>query len=303
MNRRQLEFFLAVAQFGTATAAALALDTTQPRVSREIGLLEKRWGGRLFERTGRGLQLSPLGRRMVPEVQALLGQYERMEQVARDAAGQVTGKVHLGMVPSIAQCVLAPLLEDLAQRAPGIQLQCSEGFSGHLDELLAAGRIDIGLFNRYGRRLRSTDELVGRDAAFLVGRAGDRLLEARTLDFAQLAGLPLIVAPHPNDIRSALDRYARQLGIALSVVLEVDNLRSMKEACLAGHGYAILSSLGVQAEIRGGMLAGTKLVRPQLPRTAVISVSTRRPQSLACRFVWSRLKAIAPALIVSSYGS
>jgi LysR family nitrogen assimilation transcriptional regulator len=303
MNRRQLDFFLAVVQFGTTTAAAVALNTSQPHVSREIGLLEKRWGGRLFERTGRGLQLSALGERMAPEVRALISQYERMEQLARDASGQVTGKVHLGLVPSIAEAVTAALLADLAQCAPGIRLQISEGFSGHLDELLAASRIDIGIFNRYGRRLRSTDDLVGRDVALLVGQADDKLLASKNFDFVRLAGLPLIVPPYPNDIRGVLDRHARLLGIELSIALEVDNLRSMKEACLAGHGYTILSSLGVQNDILSGALAGTKLVRPLLPRTAIISVSTRRPQSLACRFVWMRLRALAPTLIVPTYGS
>jgi LysR family nitrogen assimilation transcriptional regulator len=301
MYNRQLEYFLAISKLGSATAAAKELDTAQPLVSRQIGLLEKRWGGRLFERNGRGLELSAFGERMLPEVEALLALARRVELSASEVAGVVSGKVHVGIVPSIARELTPALFQELVRAAPLVKLQMSEGFSGQLDEQLIAGRIDIAVLNRYGRKVRPQDDVVGRDVALLVGRSGDELLRGPTINFQRLAGLPLVLPSVPNEFRLLLDQHARRLGFELNVVLEVDNLRAMKESALAGYGYTVLSSLGVYEDMRQGVLACIQIVRPSLPRTTVLGVGTHRPLSLAGRLVLAKLHALAPRLARSSY--
>ncbi len=72
MNFKHLHTFLQVADMKSLSRAAIALDTAQSLVSRQVALLEGAWGRRLFDRTGRGMVLSEFGQRMYPEMQITL---------------------------------------------------------------------------------------------------------------------------------------------------------------------------------------------------------------------------------------
>jgi LysR family transcriptional regulator, nitrogen assimilation regulatory protein len=139
MNLKQLQSFQRVAEHGSLARAAVATDLAESLISRQIAALEREWGDRLFERTGRGMLLSDFGRRMLPEVRAALDQVEHLGGLAREAAGVPTGTVHVGVLPSLAGQLLPLLLADLRGSAPAVTLHATEGFSGSLDEQPAAG--------------------------------------------------------------------------------------------------------------------------------------------------------------------
>lgn len=78
MNLKQLQTFVLVADLGSLSRAATAMDMAPSLVSRQIGQLEGEWGDRLFERTGRGMALSDFGRRMLGEAKLVLDQVQRL---------------------------------------------------------------------------------------------------------------------------------------------------------------------------------------------------------------------------------
>ena len=78
LDLSRLLLFAKVAELGSLTRAAVAMDTLQSAVSRRIAALERDCGGRLFHRTGRGVTLTDLGRRVLPAVTTLLADAERL---------------------------------------------------------------------------------------------------------------------------------------------------------------------------------------------------------------------------------
>ena len=72
MDFAQLDLFARVASLGSLTKAAVVLDSTTSAISRQLTMLEKEWGGQLFHRTGRGVTLTELGKKVLPKVESLL---------------------------------------------------------------------------------------------------------------------------------------------------------------------------------------------------------------------------------------
>ncbi|WP_422649797.1 LysR family transcriptional regulator [Cupriavidus sp. H18C1] len=297
MNLKQLETLALVAELGSLSRAARTLGVAQSLVSRGIGQLEAEWGDRLFERTGRGVVLSEFGRRVMPQVELLLAQSARLRDEIKDSAGVPSGVVRIGVLSSMARQLVARLFESLRARAPGVRLHFTEGFSGQLDEQLASGRLDIAVISRYGPAARQDEDVMGQVATYLVCAAGHPLARRRRIALRELAGLPLVLPPAPNGLRSILDQHARQLGIALDIVLEVESLATMKDVAMGGHAMTILPMLGVDEEVRNGRLAVIEIVEPALPRTIAIGLTRHHPLSRAARLVLAELHTLVPALL------
>ncbi|WP_454736171.1 LysR family transcriptional regulator [Cupriavidus necator] len=300
MNIKQLETLALVIEVGSLSRAAKSLGVAQSLVSRTIGQLESEWGDRLFDRTGRGVVLSEFGRRIYPHVQLLLAQSARLQDEVKDAAGVPSGVVRIGMLPSMGRRLVAALFEDMRAGAPGVRLHVAEGFSGQLDEHLASGRLDMAVINRYGHGPRQDEDVLGQVGTYLVCTTTHPLARRPTVLFRELAGLPLVLPPAPNGLRSILDQHGRQQGISLDVVLEVESMATMKEVASGGHAMTILPFLGVEQEVRSGQLAAVEIVEPRLPRSITIGVTRHHPLSRASRLVLSRLHELVPALLQSS---
>lgn len=296
MNLKHLAAFVQVAELQSLARAAVASDTAASLVSRQIALLEAEWGGKLFDRTGRGMVLSDFGLRMLPEVQQLMEQLGRLDAAAREAAGVLTGTVRLGVLPSMSRQLLPALFADVRQHAPDVRLHVVEGFSGDLDEALASGRLDMTVVNRYGASLRGEDALGTVDTC-LVGRPGASVFCAATVPFRALAGLPLVLPATPNGLRATLDQLARRHRIQLDVAMEVDTGTAMKDVALSGHAFTLLPLMAVKAEHEAGLLAAARIVRPGIVRTIALSLGRRRPLSKAARMVAGRVRQLATSLL------
>ena len=297
MNLKQLQTFALVANLGSLSRAAKALDIAQSLVSRHLAQLESEWGDRLFERTGRGVVLTDFGRRVQPDIGLLLSQADRLQVVVKETAGVLTGTVHVGVLPSMSRQLLPMLFNDLSITAPAVRLHVTEGFSGSLDEQLGSGRLDMIVVNRYGAAAPRGEDALGVVDTFLVGRPDHSAFQNRIFHFRRLAGLPLVLPSTPNGLRSTLDHIAREQHVSLNVVMEVDTNTAMMDVAASGHALTILPMLAVQDECREGRLAAVRISRPFLKRTIALSFSKQRPVSKAARLVGSRLRMLTTKLL------
>ena len=293
MNLKQLETFALVAELGSLSRAATTLDAAPSLVSRQIALLEKEWGDRLFERTGRGMALSDFGKRMLQEIRTVLRQVERLRSVATDSAGVLTGTVHVGVLPSMSRQLLPLLIADVRASAPAVRLHIIEGFSGRLDEQLASGVLDMMVVNRYGASRLKGEDVLGSVETFLIGKPGSPALSAPTLAFKDLADIALVLPSKPNGLRATLDQLSRKHDIELQIVMEVDTGTAMKDVALSGHAYSLLPLMAVREEVTARTLAVARIVKPGIKRTISIALTTHRPLSNASRFVAARLRRLA----------
>jgi LysR family transcriptional regulator, nitrogen assimilation regulatory protein len=300
MNFKQLSTFLLVADMHSLSRAAIASDTAQSLVSRQISTLEAQWGRRLFDRTGRGMALSDFGRQMYPEVKRLVDQMGQLDALAREAAGVLTGTVHVGVLPSMSRQLLPMLLAEVRETAPALRLHVMEGFSGTLDEQLASGRLDMIVVNRYGSSALSGEDVLGKVDTFLVGKPGSHQLAGSTIAFRDLAGIPFVLPATPNGLRTTVDMLARKHGIAIDVLMEVDTSTAMKDVAMGGHAFTLLPVTAIREELLAGTLAAVRVARPGIRRTIALSLTRHHPLSQGARLVASRVRHLAVELLKRS---
>ena len=139
MDYAAWKLFIDASELGSLSKVAAAYGTTQPHISRQIGELERKCGGRLFQRTGRGVVLTELGQRITPKVRAWLVSTAQLANDIQSTAGKPIGLVRVGILPSTAQPLMSGLYHQLRQNYPLVQLSVREGQGAQLDIWLESG--------------------------------------------------------------------------------------------------------------------------------------------------------------------
>ncbi len=284
--------FLAIAELGSLTRAALFLNSNQSLLSRQLNALERDCKARLFTRTGRGVTLSDVGQRILPQVRALLGNAEGLEQEIRGEAREPAGQVVLGSLPSITNAIVAQLFLRLRAKHPGIQLRLFEGSSGQVEEWMADARVDIAILYRYGKSMSSQEQPLATVDSYLIGAPGDRLTQAPEVNFTALDGLPMVLPAAPNGLRTALDSLSRQEKISLQPLLEADSLPVMRSMVAEAQMYTVLPIHTVWEEVKDGRLQAARLVSPGLQRTVSMELTRAKGPARAVQVVAAEIQTI-----------
>ena len=284
--------FVAIGELGTLTRAALFLDSNQSLLSRQLNALERECGARLFNRTGRGVELSDVGARLFPKVKVLLADAERLEAEIRGEAREPSGRVTLGLLPSIALPLLGRLFTEMRRQYPGVSLKVLEGSSGQVEEWLTDERVDIAILYRYGPTLPDMEQALAAVDTHLIGAAGDRVTAAKEVRFDSLHELPFILPAAPNGLRTALDAMARQRGIDLAPVIEADSLPLMKALVASEKLYTVLALHAVWSEVADKRLQAARIVDLPFQRTVSMVLAKSKGPPRAVSVVASRIVEI-----------
>ena len=163
MDYAAWKLFIDAAELGSLSKVAVAYGTSQPHISRQIGELEQECGGRLFQRTGRGVVLTELGQRIAPNVRAWLASTDELANDVRTSAGTPIGKVRIGSLPSTAHPLVSTLYKRLKERYPLIQLSVREGQGAQLETWLDDGSVDLAVLYKTNEIADERRYLSGRD--------------------------------------------------------------------------------------------------------------------------------------------
>lgn len=299
MDLRKLEAFMSVASLGSFTRAAATMGIAQSALSRQVSALEQEFGERLFYRTGRGVAPTEIAQDILPRVEALLADAQRLKQEVADRRGIVSGQVALGILASLSPILLTPLLTRIRDQLPEVRVRVLDGLSDRIEDWLAMGRVDVGIV--YGERPvhLPTDELLFHADLCLVGGAGDPRVSKATLALHHLGGLPMILPALPNTQRIVVQKAFAARHVPLFVAIELDYLPGIKELVSLGKGYTTLPMHAVQTEVAAGLLRAARIVRPRISRRVVLTSSGQRPLSRAARELMPIVRAMAREMIVT----
>jgi DNA-binding transcriptional LysR family regulator len=290
---RALRAFACVAEHGSLTRAATVLEVAHSALSRRISALEAELGGRLFNRTGRGATPTEFALTLLPRVRAMLADNDALRAEARGEISSHAGTVVLGLVPSTARPLVSALVVRLRQEFPRIRLCALEAYSGQVEEWLTTGRIDIGLFNRYGRaRVRGAELFV--DSPLAVVTARRRGAVPAEFPFSALEGLPLVLPPRPNSLVSTVADLAARHKVRLDIVLEAGSSALIRHAVAHAGLAALVPQSFAEREYAGPEFSCIPLVRPVVRQQAWLALTSQRPASLAARAVAHMMLEMAP---------
>ena len=293
MHYAAWKLFLDAADLGSLSKVAVTYGTSQPHISRQIGELEHQCGGRLFERTGRGVTLTELGQRIAPKVRAWLANTEQLLNDVRTSAGTPIGKVRIGSLPSTAHPLVTTLYKRLKEQYPLVQLAVREGQGAQLETWLEDGSVDLAILFRTRPSPNHGDIYLVDTPTYLVSAIGDRLTSRPKVPFSALHNLPLVLFCRPSSWRNRLDQLAAEHGISLNVALEADSLRLQTQVVADGGVYALLGPYAINAASKNLRLQSSKLVDPVISRHIALAMSRHGQLTLACRTVMQVLREVA----------
>ena len=289
------KLFIDAVERGSLSKVAIAYGTSQPQISRRIRDLEAQCGGRLFQRTGRGVVLTELGQRIAPRIRSWLAGTDQLADDIHATAGKPIGKVRLGILPSTAHPLLSTLYYRVKERYPLVQLSVREGQGAQLETWLEDGSLDLAILFRHSAVPKNGDVYLVEAPTCLVGAAGDEITKRRTVQFSALENLPLVMFCRPSSWRDRLDQLSAEHGFALNVVVEADSLSLQTHIVASGGAYALLGPYAIAAAQKGIKLQSAKIVKPMLTRHIALAMSPHGELTLACKAVMTETKAVAKA--------
>jgi DNA-binding transcriptional LysR family regulator len=250
----QLQSFLRVAQEGSITRAAETLCLTQPAVTQQVRALERELGVALFDRTGRGVRLTPAGAALQQYARRSLALLDECRQAIADLEAGASGRLVLGAGVTTSIFHLPGWLRAFQERHPGIDVVVRTGRSRETAALVLEREIDLGLVTSGVQNPDLRVVELYEEEIILVAPRGHPLA-GRALPAAELARAPLILFRQGAGFREYLDRALQRAGITPQVKMESDSAEAIKSFVAVGLGVSFLPAAAVEAEVRAGVLA------------------------------------------------
>jgi LysR family hydrogen peroxide-inducible transcriptional activator len=145
MELHQLRYFCAVAETGSFSRAAEQSHVAQPSLSQQILKLEDELGARLFDRLGRAVRLTDLGKTFLPRARAVLRELEAAKGDVRERKDSISGPLSVGVIPTVAPYFLPPHLTLFTRQFPQTEVTVVEEITPVLLDRLRASRVDVAL--------------------------------------------------------------------------------------------------------------------------------------------------------------
>lgn len=291
MDFRQLRTFSCVAELGSLSKASDTLRIAQPALSRQIKLLEHELRAELFTRNGRGMVLTEAGRLLLARTTGIVRQIDQIRDDIQSAAGSPSGRVVLGLVPTVSCVLSARLARRTVETYPGISLCIVESYSGHLIEWLHRGEMDLAIIYGPPADLHLGIQGLGRDNVVAVGPRGCGLARKKQVNMDWLLRQRLVLPSHSHGLRALIERAAAKRKVKLDVQLEADSFRVLTSLVEEGLGYTLLPPSSVRSEVRERRLE-TAGISGQAPmRDLVVASPVDHPGSTATAVITALLRA------------
>jgi DNA-binding transcriptional LysR family regulator len=145
----RLRVLVAVARYGSVTAAARALNYAQPSVSHHLARLEAETGTKLIQRAGRGIRLTDAGRLLAERAAEVIGRLDAAENELAAYTGLRAGRLRLAAFPSALGTIVPAAAAMLRERQPSVDLRLTEAEPPEALRMLRAGYVDVALVFRY----------------------------------------------------------------------------------------------------------------------------------------------------------
>jgi LysR family hydrogen peroxide-inducible transcriptional activator len=145
MNLQQLEYIVAVDRFRHFAKAADTCFVTQPTLSMMIKKLEDELGIELFDRKKQPVEPTREGAEIILRARQVLAEVAHLKEYAAELKGEVTGDLHLGIIPTLAPYLLPLFLKPFSQKYPHLKLYLKEMVTNDIIAKLKTGELDMGI--------------------------------------------------------------------------------------------------------------------------------------------------------------
>ena len=270
VNLELYRVFYTVAKCGSLTKAAEELFISQPAVSQAIKQLESQLGGKLFNRTHKGMELSDTGGKQIfSTVEKALKLFDEAESKYSELKDTATGIVRICASDTVATHFLLPYIKKYHEKYPDVNLVLQNGTSSETIELLKNNKGDIGFVNLPidDSDINLSNTVMQLHDTFVANEKFSELFDG-VIDLKRLQDYPLLMLELSTATRQAIVGFAHSQGVHLHPEIELGSLELMTSLAKTGIGIACIPKEFVSHELEDGSLKEIK-TNPPLPSRAI----------------------------------
>ena len=259
MHIQNFKTFCDLVETKSFSKAARLNGVTQSAVSQQLKSMEGHYDMLIIDRNQKKFRLTPQGAKLYATFKEILRIYEKLTCELQEMRNIVSGTIQIATVNSIGLHELPPYLKSFMQEFPSVNVRVEYRRANLVYEDVMHGSVDLGLvaFPNKHRDLIvvpfSEDELV------LATHPSHPLAKRKTIKLAQLDGLDFIAFERDIPTRKATDEILRRAGVEVGLVMEFDNVETVKRAIEINAGCAILPASTIRNELSQGQLVSCKI--------------------------------------------
>jgi LysR family hydrogen peroxide-inducible transcriptional activator len=248
MELHQLRYFCAIADTGSFSRAAQQSHVSQPSLSQQILKLEDELGARLFDRLGRTVRLTELGRAFLPRARAVLRDLEAARNEVVERKTSVSGPICVGVIPTIAPYFLPTILAAFSQQFPQARVTVVEEITPRLLEKLRAGSMDVAIvalpLDIRGHEFESFRLM--SEKLFAVLPKQHQLSGRRTISLGELQCEPFLLLRDGHCFRETTVAACKRARMHPQIVFESGQFSSILSMVSAGLGVSVVPEMAVE---------------------------------------------------------
>jgi len=286
VNLETLRLYCDIVRLRSFSRGARANQITQSAASQAIQQLEHDLGLRLIDRSKRPFSVTAEGQRYFDGVRTLLSDYSRLEAEIRRASTTLAGPVRVAAIYSVGLYDLSQHMHRFMTEYPQAKVRLEYLRPNKVYDAVVNEEADIGIMS-YPRKDRVITTIPWRaEKMMFVCNPNHPLAKKTVISAADLEGEKFIGFDPDLPIRKAIDRSLKQQHSHASIVMEFDNIETMKQAVEIGVGVSILPEPTVRRETGAGRLVAIPLAMLELVRPVGIILRRHKPLTPAVqRFI------------------
>ena len=257
MDVRQLRYFLAVVDHGSANKAAAVLHVAQPSLSQAVRALERDLGVGLFRRVGRRLVLTDAGRALIGPARQAVRVLATARASVAEVSGLRAGRVEIAVTPSQSVEPLARIIKAVTEKHPRLSIAVrAAATADDVVDKVRSGRAELGLLGTHAplADARVAVHRIGLQRFVLVCPTGGPFPPDAVVRHEDLAGQRLIVGQPGTGMRRVVDEI-QAAGVDLTEVVETEHREAILPLVLGGVGMAVLAESWASLARQAGALA------------------------------------------------
>ncbi|GGJ57513.1 DNA-binding transcriptional LysR family regulator [Anoxybacillus voinovskiensis] len=267
MYYEELKTFVTLAEVKNFTKTAEILHLSQPSVSLHIKNLEKEFQTKLFVRSPKRLQMTPTGEMLYDRAKQMIALYEQTKQDILEHHHSVKGTLKIGASFTIGEYILPPLLFELQNDYPELELEVVIGNTKEIVELVRSFQADIGLIEGQTNEKELSVHAFMQDELVIVASNDHELVHKAEVSIADLQNQAWVTREVGSGTREYFNHFIRSNGLKVKSLMIISSNQGIKEALIAGSALSLLSRSVVMRDIAHGHLSLLRLNYPPFHRT------------------------------------
>lgn len=290
MQIESLKIFCDLAETGSFTKAAQINQITQSAVSQQISTMERQFSTLLIERSKKRFRLTQEGQVLYQAAKEIMQVFETMRCQIQDLKGVIAGTVRISTIYSIGLHSLQPYVKRYLKTYPSVNVHVEYRRPEQVYEDVLGNAVDMGLVACPARDSRIDIIPWNREPMVIICHPQHALAQNQKVKLSAINGQKFIAFEAGVPTRKAIDRVLREHNVSVKIVMELDNVETVKRAVEIDAGIAIVPMNTVTEEVAKKTIVAVKAEDAQLQRPQAIIVKKEKLLSNAARLFISMLK-------------